>query len=526
MLRKILIGILLGVLLLSAGIWVWARIVLGADGVRTAVAAQLTRALGQPVSIGGVGATIFPRVTLRLDEVTIGAPARITADRLLVGASLRALLSRRIEQASLRLTGARIELPLPAFAFATADGPANAASPDTGTPASRPIEIVSVEEILVRDAVIVSGGRTLLADLEIVPGPTGLAIRRLDLTADGEAMHITGQITDLTAPAATLNVTAGTIGFDALILFVTDFARGAGLAGDDPLEAGSASDAPVGTVAMSAMDVDVTIDADAATFGALRIADLAGHARITSTAWTFDAVRFGLFGGEYEGALTLSLEDTPAFRLNAALLDVDMGAVTTFAGHPGAITGRLSGTLDVYGRGLDAHAALQSARGSARVDLVDGIVRNLGLVRAIVLAGSMRDESRAAAREVPNDEAFSRLGATLALAGGTARTGDLRFESPDLLLEADGTLALDGSDLDLEGEIRLSEALTRQAGRDLVRYTQEGGRVTLPITISGSIADYEIGIDLADLTRRAIINRATEEAEEAIRRGLGGLIGR
>jgi hypothetical protein len=138
----------------------------------------------------------------------------------------------------------------------------------------------------------------------------------------------------------------------------------------------------------------------------------------------------------------------------------------------------------------------------------------------------MRSESQAAARDVPTDEPFSRLGATLAVAGGTARTDDLRFESPDLVLAASGTMALDGSAVDLGGLVQLSEALTQQAGRDLVRYTQENGRVTLPVTISGSVAELTVGIDLVDLTRRAIINRATEEAEEAIKEGLGGLFGR
>ena len=71
-----------------------------------------------------------------------------------------------------------------------------------------------------------------------------------------------------------------------------------------------------------------------------------------------------------------------------------------------------------------------------------------------------------------------------------------------------------------------AQRLTAQAGRDLVRYTQEGGRVTLPVTISGSVGAYSVGIDLADLTRRAIINRTTEEVQDAIKKGLGGLLGR
>ena len=174
MLSKILLGIVLGVLLVAVGVFLWARGVLAGDDVRSAVAAQLTKALGQPVEIGGVDVTIFPRVTLVLDEVTIGQPATITAERLLVGASLRALLSRRIEQASLRLTGARVELPLPDFAFMDETGTSPAGG---GASSASTVEIVSVDEILVDGAEVVSGGRTLLADLEIVPDAAGFSIR-------------------------------------------------------------------------------------------------------------------------------------------------------------------------------------------------------------------------------------------------------------------------------------------------------------------------------------------------------------
>src|SRR5690606_24432343 len=191
---------------------------------------------------------------------------------------------------------------------------------------------------------------------------------------------------------------------------------------------------------------------------------------------------------------------------------------------PDTMTGRLSAVMDVAAAGTDAAAILPSARGSARVDVADGTVRGLSLVRTVVVAGSGRADSLASAQR--GSEAFSRLGATLAIAGGRARTDDLRFESDDVLLDAAGGFALDGSSIDLAGRLQLSDELSQQAGRDLVRYTQEDGRVTIPVRVSGSLGDFDVTIEAAELLKRAITNKAMEEAGEAIRRGLSDLFGR
>jgi hypothetical protein len=72
------------------------------------------------------------------------------------------------------------------------------------------------------------------------------------------------------------------------------------------------------------------------------------------------------------------------------------------------------------------------------------------------------------------------------------------------------------------GNVQLSEALTKQAGTDLVRYTQSGGRVTLPASITGTSQNLQVKIDAGEVARRAIANRAREE----INKRLGGLFGR
>jgi hypothetical protein len=100
----------------------------------------------------------------------------------------------------------------------------------------------------------------------------------------------------------------------------------------------------------------------------------------------------------------------------------------------------------------------------------------------------------------------------------------MRLESKDVLLNAAGAVRLDGRAVNLVGQVQLSDALSQQAGRDLVRYTQEQGRVTLPATISGPAGNLQVRIDVADMAKRAITNRASEEVQKALKNGLGGLI--
>ncbi|MGH9147110.1 MAG: AsmA family protein [Vicinamibacterales bacterium] len=519
MVKKIVIGALVFVLVASVGLFFWARAVFTQDAVRTTLANQLSQSLGQPVTVGNIGAAIYPRVTVNLGEVTIGQPPRIQVRTLHVGTDFRALLSRRIEHASLRLAGARVELPLPEFALASST------EPGSGEPAAAsPVEIVSIDEIVLNDVEIKSGSRTLRGDIEMIPQGNGVTLKKVRLVAEESTIDVTGQITDVAGPVGELTVKAGALNFDRLLAFVSDFAGNAGLGAP---EAGRAPKTHASTAGKApAMNVVLLLDADRATMGTLALEKLSGRARVTSDAMTLEPVSFGIFGGKYDGSLRFSLGSSPNFRLNATLSGVDMAAATKFAGSPDTITGRLSGKLSLSGRGIDAVSALNSARGTARVDITKGTVKNLGLVRTIVTSTSGRSSAPAKSATGPRDESFERLGATLAVANGSANTQDLRFESPDLLLAATGGLRLDGSAINLAGQVQLSDELTQQAGRDLVRYTQEQGRVTLPATITGSADNPQVRIDMSKVATRAITNKATAEAEKVIKRNLDGFFKR
>jgi AsmA protein len=263
------------------------------------------------------------------------------------------------------------------------------------------------------------------------------------------------------------------------------------------------------------MNLALTMDASRARVGSLQLEALKGKARITDAGLALDPASFGVFGGHYDGTLSLTLGATPTVRIKAKVSGIDVGAATAFAGSPGTISGKLAGDLDLTARGLDAAAVSRTAAGSLRVDVTDGVVKNLGLIQAVVLATSMRSGASSEDRG-SRDEPFTHLGGTLGIGGGQATSHDLRFESKNVVLSLGGSARLDGSAIDFKGPAQLSDALSKQAGRDLVRYTQDNGRVTLPATVTGSAADPHVRLDVADLAKRAVTNRAQEEAKKAI----------
>jgi uncharacterized protein involved in outer membrane biogenesis len=514
MLKKALFAaVVLGVAL-SIGLFIWVRSVFANDTVRTALAEQLSKALGQPVKVGSIGATIYPRVTVSLGDVAVGEPARIQVKTLKVGADFGALLSRRIEHATLDLSGARVELPLPAFSV----GGGSASTSSSNKP---PVDLVSIDAVVLSGVRIVSGGRTLAGDVEVLPEGKGLNLKRVALAADRTTIDATGRITDLSGPVGEVAIKAGALNFDELLAFANDFASGAGMASSRRVSASRQSATSSQSAGAPPMNIAISLDAARATMGQLALEKLSGKARITNDALTLEPIGFGVFGGRYDGALTFTLATVPEFKLKATLSGVDVAAAIAFAGSPGTMTGRVSGTLNLAGRGMDASSVMHAVRGTARVDIVNGTIKNLGLIRTIVVATSGRSDSSTPGAS--RDEPFTKLGATLAIANGSASTQDLRLESKDLLLSAAGTIRLDGGTINLPGQVQLSDDLSKRAGRDLVRYTQDQGRVTLPATITGSAAAPHVQVDVASMAKRAITNRASEEAQRALKKGLGGL---
>ena len=253
------------------------------------------------------------------------------------------------------------------------------------------------------------------------------------LQADDTAVTVTGVISDLSGPSGDLRAQATKLDMARLLAFVGDFTAGAGVAAGAPATAASAPRASTPAVP-STMNIRLALEADSVSMGDLLLTRLSGKATVAAGVLALNPVRFGVFGGQYQGSLRLTPGDVLRFEGSSTLSGVDMAAVARFGGSADTITGRLAGRIDFAGTGADASGVLGSTSGRGRVDVTDGVVRNLGLLGAVVAATSMRAGSLSeavttAARAGSKDEPFSRLGASFDIVGGNLRTSDLRLES-------------------------------------------------------------------------------------------------
>ena len=94
--KNVLLGALGLIVLVVIGLSLWVRAVFTEDNVRTTLAEQLSKAIGQPVTIGSISATIFPRVTVNLRQVGIGMPANVDRAKS-VGLELIDTLAQQID---------------------------------------------------------------------------------------------------------------------------------------------------------------------------------------------------------------------------------------------------------------------------------------------------------------------------------------------------------------------------------------------------------------------------------------------
>jgi uncharacterized protein involved in outer membrane biogenesis len=449
-----------------------------------------------------------------LTDVRIGAASAIVLDAVHIGVALRALLSRRVENAAVRVDGARITLPLPSF-VSTEQPDADASSEDR----SSPVDIVSIDEIVLRNVEVVHGDRRLGGDIELVPRSGGVDLRRLSLTLEDTRVDATGSLTSLAPLEGRIEATANAVDFDRLLAFLGDFAAPA---------PGAGASAPGSTAgAGGVLTVDLTLGQ--ATSGGLALSNVRTTAVVTPKTVALEPVAFDVFDGRYEGSMRVTFGDPPGYRWRGKVSGVDTAKLMAFAGAANSISGRLSGTMSLDGAGLDVDGALRTARGDARIDISDGTIAGLALVRTIVLATSGRGgyvASAGSALQSSGDtagaERFSRLGVTLGFADGVITTRDLVMNSTDVDLTGAGRIRLETMATRLDGQVQLSESLSKQAGSDLYRYAQEGGRVTLPATVSGPIDGLTVQVDLGQAAQRALRNRAVEEAEKAIERNLKG----
>jgi uncharacterized protein involved in outer membrane biogenesis len=494
--RVILIGlaVVIATIVAAAGAAYW---LLSGDGIRLALESQASQWLGQPVRIASANGQLFPRLGIQLREVRIGDPLKMRLADVEVSTSLRSLLSRRIEEADVLVSDSRIELPLPIGSAVSSPAATETSSSTSAIPS---IEIVSVRAIALRDVVLASRGREIAISADAALNGSELRLARFVASSGQTNLDASGTIALGSPLEARLEVSANRLDVDELLVLASAFLP------EKAAPSGASSGA--GSVRLSAH-----ITAEAARAASVDVSKFSTDLLLDNDRITLDPLRFNLFGGTYDGALRATVGDAMDVRLTSAVAKIDVAQLAAFGGVPDTITGLLTGNATVAGRGADLAAVLRSARGTGSASIADGTIKRLNLIRTVVLFFG-RPEPDAA----PGADAFDQIQAKFSLAEEVVNAQEFTMRSPDADIDGQGTLSLASKSLDGGAELRLSEALSKQAGTDLVRFTREGNRVLLPARISGTLAAPRITIDAAAAARRGLRNEAERRLRDLFKR--------
>src|SRR5436190_6788629 len=356
---------------------------------------------------------------------------------------------------------------------------------------------VSIRSLAFRDIVLGTGGETLTVDLDASLTGDRLDVSTLDARAGATKIHARGALTSLAR-------THGVFGADPL-----DLAEMISIA--SALAPSSSSRG-----AATPMHFVVTVAAPRGQFGAYRFREFTTKLDAVPGRLAFDDLAFQAFGGTFRGRAGADTSGAaPALRLNGQVTGLDMTQLLAGSGSAGGITGRLSAALSLQGRGGGAEALLRAARGTITATIADGTLPHLDMVRRVVLAFGKPSGAPAEGAGT----AFKTLGGTFALANGGLASEDIALASRDLDLHGHGSLRLESGAIDARADVVLSPELTAQAGTDLRRYAQQDGRVIVPATVGGTLADPHVSIDVAAAARRA----AGNELKRRVTDILGGL---
>jgi uncharacterized protein involved in outer membrane biogenesis len=446
----------------AAVLWIGAALIVprlvDADAFRGRVEERLGRILGRQVRLGTLRLSLWTGISVRAGSLSIAGSPSLEAERVRVGLAVWPLLRGEAQPRWMAVEGADVRL----------------------------------------------GEATILREA---------SLRCRIGSKDGKASRLRGRFEAVVVPMR--EAPRGEIDFDARVegdrVTVESFAA---RAGPHVFEA----KATVEGLRSGALRGELE---GSARVAGLTITGIRAKGRVERAGLRIEEGGFRIHGGTgtVHGLVRVQEPGVP-FRLESEVGGVDVESLSreVLAAAGGALEGTGSATLAVEGR-ADAPSIAKALEGTASVEIRDGALRSVGLLRQVASA-----LEKAGGRGVGRDETpFETMAASFRLRDGLAQTEDLRVRSTDL--DLDGTGAID-----LAGPLRLDvrTAFSPESSALLVARTPqlkirvgEDGRLTIPMKLRGTIESPRVEIDVDKLLEEGLRDQIREKKQGLLRRLLG-----
>ncbi len=272
------------------------------------------------------------------------------------------------------------------------------------------------------------------------------------------------------------------------------------------------------------------------------------------------------FDGSYSGGGRYDMreKDNPKFDFRSSVRGMDVRSLleSQSPGSEKRLEGRLDADITLTGAGNRWESIKPQLRGNGRLDVKDGVLKDVNLADQVLqsvtgvagLSNVISPRVRAKHRELfeTGDTKFDKMGGSVVIADGVARTDDLTITASDYAMLGKGTYSLDNQ-LDFNATFVASRELSDDVVVDVreTKYlTNAQGKIEIPFRLTGALPRVKAKPDgefIASALSRAVVGKGLEKIfgkgkpsppgvtptpdvkhpeRDLLRKGLEGLFGR
>ena len=486
-------------------------------------------ALNRKVQLQDIRLTIWPRIGASvagfavLDDPAFGTGPFATLSSLEVGVKLMPLLSSKVEVEEITLrqpvitviknqkgvlnvsTIGRKGVPVP-------EKPSRAPIPST----EGPLKILA---LLAVDRVSIDGGKLTYRDLSAAK-PTEYVLQDMEVLLQSvrlgqtPTLHVGSLVQPFNLPVkldGTFGPLKETMDIDAI-----DFQLGVGKTDFTIIGKAAGNDAIVNisSPVINTANLPVALPFKKP----VEIKNLQMTAEVMGQEAKLKALSFHLFDGEVKGqGKMIAGSDLSPFKGAVAMQGLQLGpALNAVAETPVSISGTAGADLSLQGRGFSMPDLTKALEGTGHMAVKDGKIEGVNLLQEVASALKVAGISVGDAKAT----AFSTIETDLAIKQGVINVQRLLMDSHDFQATGGGTIGFDQK-LNLIVNLNLSQDVSQKisAASPVVKIAMKEGRLSLPLTITGTAQAPAYGVDVKGLT-----GKVQEQVQKKVEEAVGGLL--
>lgn len=525
---KIAIGLLVLVVLLVGGVFALPFLV-DLNKYQDQYKPLIEEALNRKVQLQDIRLTVWPRIGARvagfavLDDPAFSSGPFASLSSLDVGVKLIPLLSGKVEVEEITLhnpvitviknkngvlnasTIGRKGVPVP-------EKPSRAPIPST----EGPLKLLA---LLAVDHVSLDGGKVTYRDLSAA-NPTEYVVQDLELVlrevrlGQTPQLHVASLVQPFNLPVR-LDGTFGPLR-ETMDIDVVNFQLGIGKTDFTITGKAAGNDATINISSpmISTANLPVTLPLKKP----VEVKNFQLAAEVKGQEAKLNSLSFQLFEGQVKGqGKMIAGAELPPFKGRVTIQDLQLGpALNAVSDAPVSVSGTAGADLSLQGKGFSMPDLTKALEGTGHLAVKDGKIEGVNILQEVADALKVAGISMGDAKTT----AFSTIETDLAIKQGVINVQRLLMDSHDFQATGGGTVGFDQK-LNLLVNLNLSQDVSQKisAASPVVQIAMKDGRLSLPLTISGTAQVPSYGVDVKGLT-----GKVQEQVKKKVEEAVGGLL--